>query len=192
MHFDILNVSRGPWTTKELQILLKNIIKELPREKLARLSSQSHTLSVHFLTLSEMKKMNLHLRKKNAPTDVLSLEYCPEVFSDPKGKRKSKDSKKKDAGNALLSHSFVSEIMLGEIFLCPEYLRRQAKSMRHPYSQESLYMLIHGILHVFGYDHERGGPQAKQMFELQNQVFLKMRNGNSRLKLVVANSARDC
>lgn len=61
--------------------------------------------------------------------------------------------------------------MLGELVLCPEVLRRQAKEHGLSYREELGYMIVHGVLHLLGFEHERGGRAARRMFELQDRVF---------------------
>jgi probable rRNA maturation factor len=63
---------------------------------------------------------------------------------------------------------------LGELVLCPEVLRRQSKEHGLLYREELAYMVIHGILHLLGYDHEKGPKQAREMFAIQDQIFEKL------------------
>lgn len=57
----------------------------------------------------------------------------------------------------------------GDIFLAPAYIRRQARRFGVPFEEEFVRMLIHGTLHLFGYDHDI--PQAaKKMFALQERL----------------------
>ncbi|MCL1838154.1 MAG: rRNA maturation RNase YbeY [Propionibacteriaceae bacterium] len=59
--------------------------------------------------------------------------------------------------------------LLGDIMLCPEVIAAQAGENRHTAAGEADYLLIHGLLHLLGYDH--GEPAEKQvMFDLNDKI----------------------
>jgi probable rRNA maturation factor len=57
----------------------------------------------------------------------------------------------------------------GDIFLCVPYLRRQAKRFGVSFEEEFCRMLIHGVLHLSGLDHDAPQP-AKRMFGMQEAI----------------------
>lgn len=59
----------------------------------------------------------------------------------------------------------------GDIFISVPYIRKQAALWSVSYQEELTRMLIHGVLHNMGYDHQEE-KEAKQMFGLQER-FLK-------------------
>jgi probable rRNA maturation factor len=67
--------------------------------------------------------------------------------------------------------SFEGKEDLGELIFCLEKMQEQAKSNQHSLDSEFLYLLIHGILHLSGYDHEASEKQAKEMFKIQDSAF---------------------
>lgn len=93
------------------------------------------------------------------------------VFVDSKTiQNLNKQYRGKNTPTDILSFSDLFEEQLGELVLCPEVIvaqaRRQGWSQRHEYA----YMLLHGVLHLLGYDHEIES-EAKSMFELQDALF---------------------
>lgn len=96
-----------------------------------------------FVDATVQKKINSEFRGKRYATDVLSF-----VSEDPQNS-------------------------MGELVLCPEVIRIQAKEHGLSFREELAYMVLHGILHLLGYDHETGARQAKIMFEIQDRVFEK-------------------
>jgi probable rRNA maturation factor len=60
---------------------------------------------------------------------------------------------------------------LGELVFCPEVLETQAKEHKQSFDQELGLMLVHGVLHLLGFDHENGGDDEKKMISLQDEVF---------------------
>lgn len=71
----------------------------------------------------------------------------------------------------VLSFSPVEEESLGELVFCPEVLDRQARDHGLSFRFELGYMMIHGVLHLLGYEHEKGGIRAEKMYNLQDSIF---------------------
>lgn len=100
----------------------------LRREGVAR----SCYLSVTIVADKRMHELNLQWRGQDRPTDVLSLE-C-ERPDDP------------DLGRD-------EPCELGDIVLAPRYIARQAASFGTTAADETRLLLVHGVLHLLGYDH---------------------------------------
>lgn len=60
---------------------------------------------------------------------------------------------------------------LGELAICRELVIKQAKQHKLHEAEELSYLLLHGILHLLGYDHEAPGSDAQQMFAIQDKIF---------------------
>ncbi len=58
---------------------------------------------------------------------------------------------------------------LGELYVCPQIIRKQAKRFKTTPREEYIRMMIHGLLHLVGYDHMEGG-EARKMFSLQESL----------------------
>lgn len=79
--------------------------------------------------------------------------------------------RKKDYATDILSFESEEPTGLGELVVCLDVLREQAHRHKHPLVDEAVYLLLHGILHLLGFNHEAGGRQAKTMYALQDRVF---------------------
>lgn len=90
---------------------------------------------------TRMRRLNHHYRGQNRVTDVLAFPWLET------GKQK----------------------FLGQIFICAPQISRQAKDFEVPVRQEFSRMLIHGLLHLVGYNHKKSG-EAKKMFGLQERI----------------------
>lgn len=73
----------------------------------------------------------------------------------------------------VLSFSDGEAGTLGEILICYPQAGRQAKIAGHSKRKEVLFLFIHGLLHLFGFDHERKAD-AKRMFSLQTRILKKL------------------
>ena len=60
-------------------------------------------------------------------------------------------------------------IMLGDIFICCDVAKKQAKAYNHSLKREYAFLFLHGLLHLFGYDH-MNEEDEKEMFRLQDEI----------------------
>ncbi len=72
-----------------------------------------------------------------------------------------------DGPTDVLSFSYNSSDLLGEIYICPQYVKENAKYFKVSFGEELVRVCVHGILHLLGYDHETNESDAKKMFEKQ-------------------------
>ena len=89
----------------------------------------------------EMTSLNKSTRGVDSITDVLSYPSLEGI-----------------KGRVLVPHECLTElegkyIFLGSIVLCNEKIRAQAQEYGHSEEYEREYLIIHGLLHLFGYDH---------------------------------------
>ncbi len=106
----------------------------------------TYELSVAFVSEPEMRRLNRQWRGKDKVTDVLSFEL------EGEGERSKKQ---------------------GEVLISYEQAKRQAAELGHSTRDEQVFLLVHGVLHVFGYDHERPSD-AKRMFPLQTKILTRL------------------
>jgi len=118
-------------------------LREVALATLDYLQEAHIDVSVHAVGTQRIHTLNRLFRGIDRPTDVLSFPTT--------------DKPKKD------------DIDAGDIFICPSYVRKQAKRFSVTFEEEMDRMLIHGILHLRGYDHVTK-KQAKKMFSMQELI----------------------
>ena len=96
-------------------------------------------LSIAFVGPKKMAELNGRYRKKKGSTDVLA-------FGEPEGSQR-----------------------IGEVVICPAAVSKNAVIYGQSFQKELTKVLIHGILHLLGYDHEKsrreeGLMQAKELY----------------------------
>ena len=102
-------------------------------------------VSVRLCGDDEIRKINHHFRGIDQATDVLSF---PSI-SYPKGRTAGTCEK-------LLRFEYDDEkdaCFLGDIVISVPHIMKQAKEYHHSEAREAVYLLIHGICHLMGYDH---------------------------------------
>ncbi len=107
------------------------------------------TLSVSLVPDDRIRVLNREHRGKDAPTDVLSFPINPSDFGD----------RAKPAG------SLVPEQLLGDVVISIDTAQRQAAEYGASLQNEVNRLLIHGILHILGHDHEQAGERVRMEAE---------------------------
>jgi probable rRNA maturation factor len=114
-----------------------------------------------------MRDLNLQYRGKDKTTDVLSFPQT-EVSS----KQYAVCSKKHKAGNKRSAYCLLptAYYVLGDIVISLPQAKRQAKEHGFTFYDEIAWLLIHGLLHLLGYDHEKNKYQARKMREMEKEL----------------------
>lgn len=126
--------------------------------------------------------------KKIKNSSFLKRQELTVVFvGEAKMKTVNHQYRGKNYATDVLSFSSVDQESLGELVFCMPVLKKQAVRMGHSAEHEFLYMCIHGVLHLLGYDHETGAKDEKIMFDLQNKLFSELTQKKIKLKLFYVN-----
>lgn len=99
------------------------------------------SFAVCLVTSAQIARWNRCYRGKSGPTDVLSFR----VESARKQRRKNSRSN----GNQPFDGNY-----LGDIAIAPAVARRNARRFGRTFEQEMHILVLHGMLHLMGYDHE--------------------------------------
>ena len=83
----------------------------------------------------------------------------------------NKNFLKKNYVTDVLSFSPLEEDSFGELALCREKIKSQAKEHNLSIEEETAYLVLHGFLHLLGYHHEQGGESAEKMYKMQDKIF---------------------
>ena len=123
-----VRVARGP-------------LEEFFRRVLREMKLRDSDITICFVSDAEIARMNLAFRGKKGPTDVLSF---------PSGTKR----RKRTYTESTESTEDTEKNYLGDIAIAPETARRYAKKNGRSLSNELRVLMLHGVLHLQGYDHE--------------------------------------
>ena len=98
--------------------------------------SRNFHFTVHSLNESESKKLNQKTFNKNKPTDVLSFPLYNDI----------------EAINQLDKSMYED---MGDMFICRNVIKKNAEIYEKDFVEELQYIVIHGLLHLIGYSHEK-------------------------------------
>ena len=136
----------GPSPVRSLPCFDRALLEVRARALLRELGHGDSELSISLVGDEEMAGLNQRFRAEAAPTDVLS-------FSLLEG-----------------DHTAFHGDLLGEVVIDVEFAARQASTIGHGLDAEMARLLIHGTLHLLGYDHQQE-EEARAMEAAEDRLW---------------------
>ena len=164
----ILNQQKDVRLAREpLESFLKRVQNEL--------GVMHRDVTICFVSDREIAGMNERFRKKKGPTDVLSFraEQLRRVKSGERRARKRIQKKRaRDKEEQRTNRDSKSEdSYLGDIAIAPETARRYAKKNGRTLENELRVLILHGVLHLLGYDHETDRGEMDRLEQKLRRTF---------------------
>ncbi|CAH1851363.1 rRNA maturation RNase YbeY [Convivina intestini] len=113
-------------------------------------------MSVTFMNNDEIHRYNREYRNIDKPTDVISFAIEDDDDDFP-----------------LLPDEEMGEDLaknIGDILVSVDIIAQQAEYLGHSFERELGFLVVHGFLHLNGYDHMLGDAEEKEMFDLQRNI----------------------
>lgn len=153
-------MARQGWTV----IALKNSVRKIKiNEKkliaqaekiLYILKYTDFDLGILLTTNKTIRTYNKQYRGKDKPTDILSFSYHPDLKAGQRIKPKTEEDKN-----------------LGDLIISLEYVQKDAQKWEQTFEQRMQILLVHGICHLLGYDHEK--DEEYEVMHKKEQEILK-------------------
>lgn len=122
----------------------ENWLRKTAQRVLKKENRKKDGLSIALVSEGRIRELNKIYLNKNRATDILAFPQ-------------------KELG----SEQLVASRALGELIICPGVIKKNAERMKILFEKELSLCLIHGILHLLGYEHERTETERKKMEERQ-------------------------
>jgi probable rRNA maturation factor len=110
----------------------------------------------------QMARWNRAYRGKQGPTDVLSFPSLPDSSTRSKPSKRTARAlaaRNRQAPTSATSSDPNLDSYLGDIAIAPAVARRNARQFGRTFDQEMRILILHGMLHLMGYDHETDAGQ---------------------------------
>ena len=143
------NNIRNPFLKRKLSDLFFDALEDKLKNLKIKSDKCLFEVDIKYVSKDEIKKLNNEHRKVNKETDVLSFPLIDFRNENVDGKYN----------------------MLGDIVICKEIAKLQAKKFGHSFKREICFLALHGFLHLLGYDHIEEDDE-KEMTE-KAEKFLK-------------------
>jgi probable rRNA maturation factor len=132
---------------KKVKGVESKLLSKIAHRALEVLGLSKVELSIALVSDVQIKRLNKLYRNKDKPTDVLSFPIGEKV---------------------------EDWLILGDIVISVDTAKRQAQELGHSLEEELKRLLVHGLVHLLGYDHELGGEEEKKFFELEEFVLREL------------------
>jgi probable rRNA maturation factor len=119
----------------------KNKVAKLPRAALDRIGRFDATLTITFVRDRAMRRLNRDYRGIDKPTDVLSFAY--------------------NEGEEMMADDEIEHI--GDVVISVETAEKYARELGLSFDREIEHLVIHGALHLAGYDHETDNGEMNRL-----------------------------
>lgn len=153
-------IAAGPWPPKTdwPELASAAVAAALAATPHAGLASRNFDLetSVRLSDNAEVQTLNRQFRQKDKPTNVLSFPMMEAVHLGS------------------LSNSDDGEALLGDIVLAAETTLAEASAKGWSAADYVQHLIVHGTLHLLGYDHETGDHEAHQMETLERSICARL------------------
>ena len=141
----------------------EEFLKKIAKIVLEGDDKKKSDLSVALVGQGRIRELNKKYRGKNRTTDVLTF-----------GKSLPRTKPKVLVRGQKFPIIPESESELGEVVICLREVKKNAKRFSSTFEKELTQVLIHGILHLLGYDHEKNETDTKKMEKKQRYYLLKI------------------
>lgn len=91
------------------------------------------------------------------------------------GRRLNRDFRGKDHATNVLSFVYEEAPVIGDLVICLPVVRREAKAQGKPFKAHLAHMVVHGMLHLQGYDHETNEHDALCMEARERDILARFR-----------------
>ncbi|GAA3241591.1 rRNA maturation RNase YbeY [Pseudonocardia petroleophila] len=118
-------------------------------------------LAITAVSVDAMSELHERWMEEPGPTDVMSFPM-DELLDE---------SRRPDAPD-------LGPALLGDIVLCPEFAKGNARKAGHPLADELHLLTVHGVLHLLGYDHA-DAEEEREMFGLQARLLATWRSSRA-------------
>lgn len=146
---------------QHLKLMEKLIISAAKKLELG----DNFEVSITVVDNAKIHEINREYRSIDRPTDVISFAIEDNDDEDFDVFFEQHFSDESDLGE------FAIPRLLGDIFISIDKVEEQAKEFGHSFEREMGFLVVHGFLHLNGYDHQTP-EEEKEMFDLQ-EVILK-------------------
>ena len=140
--------------------LIRRLRRQIKMTEINNLTAEE--IDLKFFQKIAVKVLNQE-KKRKLDLSVAFINYS-EI------KRLNKKYRKKNKATDVLSFLYDDS---GEIVVCPQEVRKNVKIFKSYFKKELARVLIHGILHLLGYDHEKNRIRAEEMEKRQERYLKK-------------------
>lgn len=163
----IINFNKKLFNKKYIEYINNAYIEAL---KILKIKCKDLEVNINFVSKKEIRELNAKFRNKDAVTDVLSFPNLLEPNKTDMQLIVDKLDKKNFASEINPDNNMI---FVGDICVCKNIVYKHAKEYDNTKLREMVYMAVHGLLHLLGYDHMKDEDKAI-MREMEEKIMTKV------------------
>jgi probable rRNA maturation factor len=142
---------------QRVQKINRRLLKQITTALLADLKIEKAELGIHLVAVQEITRLNEKFLHHKGSTDVITFDYTNEVAQASRLPRPSNRRQSSSRDGCATFH--------GEIFICVDEAVLQARKFGTSWQSEVIRYMVHGVLHLLGFDDSSAGARRKMKRE---------------------------
>lgn len=131
-------------------------------------------LAVQFAVKPENAPTRAQIKKWAQAALEADAEVALRIVDEAEGRELNRDYRGKDYATNVLTFPLADDpILMGDIVLCHAVVEKEAQEQNKPLEAHYAHLVVHGMLHMQGYDHETD-EEAETMETLETQIVMKL------------------
>jgi probable rRNA maturation factor len=140
----------------------------MPKKKAPELS-----LAVQYACHNDALPLRSQIRRWVKAALETDVQATIRFVDAQEGRTLNRDFRGKDYATNVLSFVYETRPVSGDLVICTTVVQREAKEQGKPFKAHLAHMVVHGMLHLQGYDHETGARDAARMEAREREVLAR-------------------
>jgi probable rRNA maturation factor len=132
-------------------------------------------LSVQYACADEGLPDRAQVRRWVRAAQEMPVTVTVRFVGTVEGRRLNCAYRGKDYATNVLSFVYEDEPVSGDVVICLPVVRREAREQGKPFKAHLAHMVVHGMLHLQGYDHETNARDAERMEARERAILARFR-----------------
>ena len=114
------------------------------------------------------------LKKRRIINHLASMHLTIAFVTEEEMQKLNRTFRSQNKPTDILSFHSENKGEWGELALCPKYIHKQWVKSSGSLRESTAYLVVHGMLHLLGFEHEKSRVKAKEMYDLQDSIFFTL------------------
>ena len=142
-------------------------------KNMANKSARHLSLAVQFACSDDALPSRAQIRRWVTASIERNAEITIRFVDANEGQAINHKYRKKNFATNVLSFVYQNKPVTGDLVLCVPVALREAREQKKPAQSHFAHMIVHGMLHLQGYDHESGEQQAARMESRECEILAR-------------------
>jgi probable rRNA maturation factor len=133
------------------------------------------SLAVQYACTDPALPARTQVRRWSLAAVETSVQATIRFVDAREGRALNREFRGKDYATNVLSFIYEEQPVIGDLVVCLPVVKREAREQKKPIKAHLAHMVVHGMLHLQGYDHETGPRDAEWMEQREREILARFR-----------------